>query len=151
VTLFLTTACNLRCDYCYAAAGDTPLERMPYATARRAIVSACYEVFSEKQPQADTFFYGRPDDAEGYRFDDAAVERLRGQADRHHEFCQGCFAKWSCAGDCYHKALDVGGGAFRGSDRCHITRELTKDQILAAIARSGGVVWADGPDPEDQS
>jgi uncharacterized protein len=24
VTLFLTTACNLRCTYCYASAGDTP-------------------------------------------------------------------------------------------------------------------------------
>lgn len=110
-------------------------------------VSACYEVFSEDQPLAGTFFYGSPDEGDGYRFDPAAVRRLRGQADRHHDFRQGCFAKWSCAGDCYHKALTVGDGTFRGSDRCHITRELTKDQILRAIAESGGLFWADGPDP----
>src|SRR5689334_5908199 len=28
VTLFLTTECNLRCTYCYASAGDTPVKRM---------------------------------------------------------------------------------------------------------------------------
>jgi hypothetical protein len=31
VTLFLTTACNLRCTYCYALAGDTPTKNMPLA------------------------------------------------------------------------------------------------------------------------
>ena len=37
VTLFLTTACNLRCTYCYAAAGDTPLKSMPLDVAKRGI------------------------------------------------------------------------------------------------------------------
>lgn len=64
---------------------------------------------------------------------------------QHRAFCQGCFAKWTCAGDCYHKALTVSGNEeFQGSDRCHITRELTKDQILAKIAASGGLFWHEG-------
>jgi len=29
LTLFLTTACSLRCTYCYASAGDTPVRSMP--------------------------------------------------------------------------------------------------------------------------
>jgi uncharacterized protein len=33
---------------------------------------------------------------------------------------------------------------FQGSDRCHITRELTKDQILEKIAASGGLFWHEG-------
>ena len=33
VTLFLTTACNLRCTYCYAASGDTPGRTMPLSVA----------------------------------------------------------------------------------------------------------------------
>jgi uncharacterized protein len=37
VTLFLTTACNLRCTYCYASAGDTPRQYMDLAVAQRGI------------------------------------------------------------------------------------------------------------------
>ena len=37
LTLFMTTACNLRCTYCYAAAGDTPLKSMSLETAKRGI------------------------------------------------------------------------------------------------------------------
>ncbi len=37
VTLLLTTACNLRCSYCYASAGDRPIQRMSLEDARRAI------------------------------------------------------------------------------------------------------------------
>jgi uncharacterized protein len=107
-------------------------------------VSACYEVFSEENPLSATFFYGRPNEA-GYEFDLGVLKNLRGQAVQHREFCSGCFAKWTCAGDCYHKSLTVNGtGEFSGSDRCHITRELTKDQILVKIADSGGLFWHEG-------
>lgn len=110
-------------------------------------VSACYEVFSERQGFADTFFWAGPGEDGGYQVDRLVLERLRGQASGHHDFCSGCFAKWSCAGDCYHKALSVSvDGTFQGSDRCHITRELTKDQILRAIAGSGGILWHAGSD-----
>jgi uncharacterized protein len=115
-------------------------------------VSACYEVFSERQPFAGTFFWASPGSGGSYDFDRPALEKLRGQATRHHDFCSGCFAKWSCAGDCYHKALSVSSdAAFQGSDRCHITRELTKDQILRAIVASGGLLWHAGSDaPSDR-
>jgi uncharacterized protein len=110
-------------------------------------VSACYEVFSEDNPLSDLFFYGRPEGSgAGYRFDLPVLNQLRGQAVEHREFCRGCFAKWHCAGDCYHKSLTVNGrGEFAGSDRCHITRELTKDQILGRIAACGGVFWHEPP------
>ncbi len=107
-------------------------------------VSACYEVFSEDNPLSGSFFYGRPNGT-GYEFNLPVLNNLRRQAVQHREFCSGCFAKWTCAGDCYHKSLTVNGpGEFAGSDRCHITRELTKDQILAKIANSGGLFWHEG-------
>ena len=106
-------------------------------------VSACYEVFLESLPRAETFVYGRPDGAsEGYQFELPILNKLREQTVDQHAFCQGCFAKWSCGGDCYHKSLAVNGdGEFAGSDRCHIIRELTKDQLLDRIERSGGFFW----------
>lgn len=106
-------------------------------------VSACYESFSEDNPWAKVFFYGEPEKESGkYSFNLPVLNNLRGLAVQHREFCQGCFAKWTCAGDCYHKSLTISGEEeFQGSDRCHITRELTKDQILERIAAAGGLFW----------
>lgn len=118
-----------------------------FALSAEGNVSSCYEVFAEDNPLAPVFFYGKPAaGSRGYTFDLPVLDNLRNQAVQHREFCQGCFAKWTCAGDCYHKALTVSpDGSFAGSDRCHITRELTKDQILEKIARSGGLFWHEGP------
>lgn len=111
-------------------------------------VSACYEVFSEDNPVSQLFFYGQPENAtRGYQFNLGVLNHLRRQSVEHREFCRGCFAKWTCSGDCYHKAVSVTGELeFQGTDRCHITRELTKDQILARIAAAGGVFWHEAPD-----
>lgn len=114
-------------------------------------VSACYETFLEENTWAKTFFYGAPDaETPGYRFNLPVLNNLRQQAVEHREFCQGCFAKWTCGGDCYHKSLAVNGdGEFQGSDRCHIIRELTKDQILAKISQSGGLFWHAASEPTE--
>lgn len=109
-------------------------------------VTACYEACSETGRWAGIFFYGRPSaNGGGYEFDPARLDRLRLQTVDCLEHCRACFAKWSCAGDCYYKALEVNGpGGFSGAGRCEIIRELTKDQILARIAASGGIFWYEG-------
>lgn len=108
-------------------------------------VSACYEAFSEDQPLASTFFYGKPE-GEAYAFNLPVLDHLRGQAVQHRGHCQGCFAKWSCGGDCYHRAKHADPATeFAGTDRCHIIRELTKDQILDRIAAAGGWFWHEPP------
>jgi uncharacterized protein len=106
-------------------------------------VSGCYEVFLESTPLAKKFLYGQADDSNrGFKFSLPVLNELRKQSVENREFCSGCFAKWSCGGDCYHKAIATGGnGEFAGSDRCHIIRELTKDQILRSICESGGLYW----------
>jgi len=105
-------------------------------------VSSCYEIFSEKQSLASTFIYGSETEHGNYEFDFQRLDFLRGQTVKKRSFCEGCFAKWHCAGDCYHKSLaETGQAEFSGSDRCHIIRELTKDQILDAIQESSGVFW----------
>ena len=50
--------------------------------------------------------------------------------------------------DCYYKALATDRTSeYRGSERCHLTRELTRDQILGRIRDSGGVLWHEPPVP----
>jgi len=110
-------------------------------------VTACYEAFSEDSPWAGKFFYGRPDPGgSGYVFDLEVLDQLRSQAVNERRHCAGCFAKWHCGGDCYYKwIVGSGGGEFCGSARCHVTRELTKDQILSKIEAAGGLFWHEPP------
>jgi len=105
-------------------------------------ISACHEVADEHQPWAERFFYGRPSaGASGFDFDEPVYTALRAHTVDRLEYCGGCFAKWSCAGDCYHKALHWDPAEFAGAGRCEIVRALTQDQILEKIAASGGVFW----------
>jgi uncharacterized protein len=113
-----------------------------FALSPKGQVSACYEVFSEHSDFAERFFYAHPADDGHYRFDVERLHALRRLSVEHQPFCQGCFAKWHCAGDCHRNALSVDAtGDFQGSDRCHVTRALTRDQIVERIAGAGGLVW----------
>lgn len=116
-----------------------------FALTADGSVSSCYEVFSEDNPLGNIFIYGKPDKwNDGYTFDMKRLDFLRKQAVEYRDYCRGCFAKWSCAGDCYHKAVAVNKTTkFMGSDRCSIIRELTKDQILSKIVESGGMYWVE--------
>jgi uncharacterized protein len=105
-------------------------------------VSACHEVADENQPWAARFFYGHPSASpSGFDFDEQVYNTLRAQTVDRLEYCAGCFAKWHCAGDCYHKSLHWDAEDFSGAGRCEIIRALTQDQILEKIAASGGVFW----------
>ena len=114
-------------------------------------VSACHEVADEGQPFAERFFYGRPAaGTSGFEFDPEVYEGVRAWTVDRLEYCAGCFAKWSCAGDCYNKALHWNAAEFAGAGRCEIVRALTKDQILEKIAASGGVFWKGSAERRDE-
>jgi len=119
-----------------------------FCVSPKGNISACYEVADELQPWAERFFYGRPAATEsGYDFDERVYTGLRAQTVDRRQYCRGCFAKWHCAGDCFHKSLDSGATEFAGAGRCEIVRELTKDQILEKIADSGSGARFSANDP----
>jgi hypothetical protein len=74
----------------------------------------------------------------GFDFDERVYSALRAHTADRLDYCAGCFAKWHCAGDCYHKALHWNSDDFAGAGRCEIIRALTKDQILENLAGAGG-------------
>ncbi len=105
-------------------------------------VSACFETFSEQSELADHFIYGQQEQDGSFSFDLDKLQQLRSHTGNNSEFCKACFARWSCAGDCHHKnRLLYGDKPFTGTDRCHIIRELTRDQILENIQDAGGLFW----------
>ena len=58
VTLFLTTACNLRCTYCYASAGSDAPKFMTMETARRAIDFIAANAATRRPPYLEVGFHG---------------------------------------------------------------------------------------------
>ena len=108
------------------------------------------KAFSENCPHADVFFYGgREPDHTGFSFDLVVLERLRSQSVKTASTV-GCVSQDGAAAVTvnYKWLIASGGGEFSGFARCHVTRELTNDQILDRIATSGGLFWHDPPGNE---
>jgi uncharacterized protein len=122
----------------FCAASQDSFALLPDGT-----VSSCFEACTRSALYGNIFFYGHSNASGGYDYDRSRLDFLHRQAVQYREHCQGCFAKWSCAGDCFHKAIAVNGGStvFNGTGRCHINRELTKDQIISKIVEAGGLCW----------
>jgi uncharacterized protein len=102
-------------------------------------VTACYEIGDRGDPRAATFIYGRVNNATGeIDLDEEKVRRLRTLTVEHKAGCEGCFCRWSCAGECAAKlALDGDAWDTSASPRCVINRELTLDQMREYLDQGG--------------
>lgn len=94
-------------------------------------VTACYEVTYRSDPRSERFFFGHFDHDRGdFVFDQAKLDELSALNVRNMPFCNDCFCRWHCAGDCAAKVLEgISPEQHRGSVRCHISRALTLNQI----------------------
>ncbi|HEY9074902.1 MAG TPA: radical SAM protein [Anaerolineaceae bacterium] len=108
------------------------------------LVSSCYEVPDDTVEYAERFLLGNFDEQAGqYRIDGEKLARLRDYRVEQIAWCQDCFCKWHCGGDCMYKSQhSLQEGVFAGDPRCEVTRALTLDLILERIRQSGGKVWA---------
>ncbi|MCL1926462.1 MAG: radical SAM protein [Syntrophorhabdaceae bacterium] len=136
-------------DFFYSGARpDVTVLRFCLAACRALVVTAdgdvvtCFESYGKEHPLSARYIVG------GYR---GGGEFLvdRDKLDAHFSrtadsipYCQGCFCRWHCAGDCAIKASVAGrANEFAPTGRCVITQELTKYLILDKIRGSGGLVW----------
>jgi uncharacterized protein len=116
-----------------------------FSLTPQGLVSACYEVPDAGFEFGEQFIFGRYDEWQGrYVFDEEKLTRLCNHTVEQIPWCQGCFCKWHCAGDCTYKARHaMVDRQFAGDPRCEITRALTLDQILDKIKQNGGQVWTE--------
>lgn len=94
-------------------------------------VTACYEVSYRSDPRSERFFFGRFDHELGdFVFDQAKLDALSELNVHNIRYCDDCFCRWHCAGDCAAKVLDgIALEEHHGSVRCDISRALTLNQI----------------------
>ncbi len=99
-------------------------------------ITSCYEVLSTADPFSETFFYGRFNpESKKIDIDHVKRDKLFELSVTNKSFCDKCFCKWHCAGDCAVKSLHSEQITDTAAlpDRCYINRELTKDQLIEAI------------------
>ena len=137
VTVFTSSArlSRLSEHFCGAASGN-------FCLLPGGGVSACHEVFSEALDGALDFLTGRLDPSGAFLPRPGAFDRLAALREERMGFCEGCFARWHCAGDCLNLVLRrAGGGPPAESPRCEATRAILLAEILEKIRRSGGLFW----------
>jgi len=82
-TLLLTNACNLRCRYCYASAGERPQEFMRPETARRAIDFVAANAVARKAPGFAVDYHGAGEPALHWSLLQESQQYARDAAQRH--------------------------------------------------------------------
>lgn len=99
-------------------------------------VTSCYEVITSEDPRSDIFFYGAYDAPTGeFKIFDKKLKRLRERTVAKIEYCQNCFCKYHCAGDCLTRATDgVHLTNIMDTARCRINQDLTLDQIIRKLS-----------------
>ena len=80
VTLFLTTTCNLRCTYCYAAAGDTPAKSMTMEIARRGIDFVAANARRKGVPSLEINYHGGGEPSANWKVLTGSLDYARAKA-----------------------------------------------------------------------
>ncbi len=103
------------------------------------LVTSCYEVSDPLDSRGELFFYGRFNrEKNDFEFDTEKLQRLSSLVVDRKPYCEKCFCKSHCAGDCPAKlALTADPWNPAGNPRCRINRELTLDQLKQYLAREG--------------
>lgn len=109
-----------------------------FSVTPEGIVSSCFEVTDPADVRAKLFHYGQYDKSrKEFMIDLQRVKRLRRLRVENIQYCQDCFCKWHCAGDCLAKALPgVHPEDHVGSPRCNLNREITRLQLKRVADRA---------------
>jgi uncharacterized protein len=106
-------------------------------------IVSCYELTGSDHPMEAISIIGSMR-AGTLELDIPARQRLHTLLAQRRIACRDCFCYWSCAGDCYTRALPSPEEhpAYRG-ERCSINRGVTEGLLLKRIAENSGI-WRSG-------
>ncbi len=104
-------------------------------------IVACYEITEPTHPMYAMSCFGSVVSGNVVLNQETRNELLGIFADRRDN-CRDCFCYWSCAGDCFTRAMGSGkNGHLWRSPRCTINQSITSALILEQIAKGNGI-WA---------
>ncbi len=96
-------------------------------------VTSCLEVSDISDPKSLTFFYGKETET-GFVFDESKLSKLSSICVENIPNCHGCFAKYSCAGDCPSRSSN-NGNVFDTSEnpRCVANKKILLDYLKGGL------------------
>lgn len=105
-------------------------------------ITTCFEVFGQEHPSADRFMIGKYEGNGKISIDEQKLIKNSCRTIDQISYCEDCFCKWHCAGDCSVKTFSKGpDGCFQPTERCYVNRELIKLLVLKKIMDNDGIVW----------
>jgi len=106
----------------------------PFSITPDGDVTACFEVCRRENPLSEEFYFGRFNgERGGFDIDVERLASLRSVIVLNKPLCDGCFARWSCAGDCPVKMGRLKLDFQKPSPRCHMNRAITKSLLVRAL------------------
>lgn len=106
-------------------------------------VTTCFEIYGKNHPLSSQFIVGQYKTNRKFVLDKGKLNAHLSYEVEQIPYCDACFCKWHCAGDCSVKTCYEGmKSRFQPTERCYLNRELTKFLLLKNIAESGGFIWA---------
>ncbi|RPI78638.1 MAG: radical SAM protein [Desulfobacteraceae bacterium] len=115
-------------------------------------VTTCFETYGRDHPLSAPFRVGVYDGQGGFRLDHDKIGKHMARTVDEIPYCEACFCKWHCAGDCAIKASRAGQvDRFQPTERCFINQELTKFLLLEKIKSNGGLFWVRDKNTEEKS
>ena len=135
----------------YSGARLEPLTKRFCLAACRALiitpdgdVTTCFETYSREHPLSQKFIVGSYNKRGQFSIDNVKLRSHFSHTVQNISYCESCFCKWHCAGDCATKTSSNGSeGGHYPTDRCLVNQELTKFMILKRIKESEGLIWID--------
>lgn len=104
-------------------------------------VTTCFEVYGRAHPLSHQFIVGDYKGNGEFSIDKDRIQNHLFRTIQHIPYCEDCFCKWHCAGDCAIKTISGDTGGFQPTDRCMVNQELTKFLILNKIKENKGLIW----------
>jgi uncharacterized protein len=104
-----------------------------FAVTPDGYIATCFEVTSKDDPRSEKFFVGRIDRNGKIFIDESKRDYIKSIKVNNIDYCNDCFAKWHCAGECITRLGHDDYLGPRGHDRCQLNRELLKDNIIKII------------------
>lgn len=102
-------------------------------------VTSCLEVSRPDDHRAEIFVFGRLQDSK-FRFDYDKLASLRARTVHNMPYCEDCYAKFSCAGDCPAKVISSSGSILDPSKngRCELTQKVLLHNLKRQLNKKAG-------------
>jgi uncharacterized protein len=102
-------------------------------------VTSCLEACRENDAVSNVFYIGKFNaQTKQFEFDNDRINTLKGRRVEKISFCEYCFGKYNCSGDCPAKVFEQTGDIMDPSNnwRCIINLGLLTERMAQAIDRS---------------